>query len=123
MRIDLHLFIEPGSVLAKLDELFNKQDIANAKLENIMIDTTKIRASVAQEVTENASLRTLLRGAIDTMADLSKQLAAAIAANDPAALAQVQADLDTAASELDADDEDTAAAIAAATTTTPMPAP
>lgn len=80
-----------------------------------MIDTSKILAAVAAERTELASwqgLATQLTGVIATQA---AALAAAIAASDPAAIAQVQADLDKAASDLSTDNAAAAAAIAANT--------
>ena len=89
------------------------------KLDKIMIDTSKILAAVAQENTELKSWEALVDGLTATMKDLSTQLAAAIVANDPAALAQVQADLDKAAADLSADNQEATAAITANTPTTP----
>jgi hypothetical protein len=90
--------------------------------ESIMIDTSKIIASVAAEKTKVDSLIALANGQSATMKDLSKQLADAIAANDPAAMAQVQADLDKAASDLDTETASVTAAIDA-NTVQPNPAP
>ncbi len=81
----------------------------------IMIDTKSLLAAVAEETTELKSweaLASTLTGVIKTQADA---LAAAIAANDPVAMAQVQADLDAAATTLSADNAEAAAAIVANT--------
>ena len=78
-----------------------------------MIDTTKLLAEVARERTDSASLRALVTANSTAIADLSAQLAAAIAAGDPAVLAQVQADLDKVASDLSLDNDAAEAAIAA----------
>lgn len=81
----------------------------------LMIDTSKLLAAVADEKTESASLRALVAANSATMKDLSDKLAAAIAANDPAAMAQVQVDLDQAAADLSADNQAAKDAIAANT--------
>lgn len=89
--------------------------------ESIMIDTSKIIAAVAAERTKVDSLIALANGQSVTMKDLSAQLAAAIAAGDPAALAQVQADLDKASSDLDTETAAVTAAIDANTPPSPTP--
>lgn len=102
-------------VNAKLDLVLGilKQMV---KLETGMaIDTKALLDAVAKEVTENASLRTLVEGQSTAMKALSEQLAAAIASGDPAALAQVQADLDKATADLSTDSAATEAALAANT--------
>lgn len=81
-----------------------------------MIDTARILASVAAERTESASLRALVAANTATMRDLAVRLQAAIDANDPTAMAQVQADLDQAATDLDADNQAAADAITQNTT-------
>src|SRR5258708_3851777 len=91
--------------------------------ESIMIDTSKIIAAVAAERTKVDSLIALANGQSVTMKDLSAQLAAAIATGDPAALAQVQADLDKASSDLDTETAAVTAAIAANTPPGPTPTP
>lgn len=78
-----------------------------------MIDTSKLLAEVARERTDVSSLRALADAQNKAMGDLSKQLADAIAANDPAAIAQVQADLDKATTDLATDNAATEAALAA----------
>ena len=86
-----------------------------AKQERLMIDTSKLLAAVAEEKTETASLRALADALTTAMKDLSAQLAAAIAANDPVAIAQVQKDLDQATAELSTDSQATKDAVAANT--------
>lgn len=85
-----------------------------------MVDTSKILAAVAASKTKVDSLITLVNGQSDTMKELSAQLKAAIAANDPAAMAQVQADLDKASADLDTESASVQTAIDA---NTPAPAP
>jgi ABC-type transporter Mla subunit MlaD len=96
-----------------LEIMFLRTIIKNQ--EKIMIDTSKILAAVAAEKTKVDSLIALANGQTATMKNLSTQLAAAIAANDPAALAQVQADLDQAAADLSAETEAVSAAVDANT--------
>lgn len=117
MRFDLHHFHHScdgtterlRGILTMLGNILENQ-------ETLMIDTSKILAAVAAERTESASLRALVNSQSEAMKDLGAQLQAAIAANDPAALAKVQADLDQAATDLSADNDATAQAIAANTT-------
>lgn len=80
-----------------------------------MTDTSKILAATAAATTREDSLIALVLGLGSKQRDLSAQLAAAIAANDPAAIAQVQKDLDDSAASLDARSGPAAAAIAANT--------
>lgn len=80
-----------------------------------MIDTTRILAEVARARTELASYKVLSDAQTQVISDQAAALKAAIAANDPAAIAQVQADLDKAAVDLSADNDAAAQAIAANT--------
>jgi hypothetical protein len=98
------------------------------KLEKIMVDTTAILAEVARERTELAGWKTLSAGKDKVIADTSAALkvatdALAAAGADTAALAKVQADLDTAASNLKNDNDEAAAAIAANVVPAPAPVP
>ena len=86
-----------------------------SNLEKIMIDTTALLAAVAEENTELKSWEALVAAHVEVEKKLSEDLAAAIAAMDPVALAKVQQDLDTAAANLNADNAEAAAAIAANT--------
>lgn len=85
------------------------------RLGKQMTDTSKILAATAAATTREDSLIALVLGLGSKQRDLSAQLAAAIAANDPAAIAQVQKDLDDSAASLDARSGPAAAAIAANT--------
>lgn len=86
-----------------------------------MIDTTKLLASAAKQSTENASLRALIVSVKDQLSITKDELAAAIAANDPLAIAAAQKDIDDTVALLDADDADTEAALAANVPPTPEP--
>ncbi len=120
IRIEVHHFHHPdGGAAERWRRIENQLGEILINQELTMIDTSKILASVAAEKTKVDSLIALANGQSATMKDLSAQLAAAIAANDPAALAKVQADLDQASTDLDAE---TAAVGAAIDANTP-PAP
>jgi ABC-type transporter Mla subunit MlaD len=82
-------------------------------LEIVMIDTSKMLAAVAAERTELASWKELSAQQTKAIVDAAQALKDATAAQDPAALAAVQADLDKAATDLSADNADAATAIAA----------
>jgi len=124
MRIEIHHIHhtekEIAERLRRVELMFG---ITLTNLESIMIDTSKILAAVAAEKTKVDSLIALANGQTVTMKDLSVQLAAAIAANDPAALAQVQTDLDNAATALSTETAAVTAAIDANTPPAPAPAP
>jgi hypothetical protein len=77
--------------------------------DEVKADLTTLTAQVAQNVTVEGSAITLIQG-------IAAQLAAAIAANDPAALDALQA-------ELAASDTSLAAAITANTPAAPTPTP
>ena len=99
-----------GSNTCRIEELLERL----LKGQNEMaIDTKALLKSVADERTILKSWEALAKAQNDTMAKLAQDLADAIAASDPAAIAQVQADLDKAATDLDADNVEAAAAIAA----------
>jgi hypothetical protein len=104
MRIDLHIYDETHA-----------DDRILERLEKIMIDTAAILAAVAAERTELKSWEALSAAQSAALTKLAADLAAAIAASDPAAIAQVQADLDKAATDLNADNAEAAAAITAST--------
>lgn len=101
-----HRFSEVMAVQAEtLDLIVTNQ-------EAIMINTAQILAEVAREHTELASWKALSAAKDKVISDQAAALAAAIAANDPAAIAKVQADLDQAATALKNDNDDAAAAVA-----------
>ena len=98
-------------VLRRLDALLDQTGLILDRQEKIMIDTSKLLASAAKQSTENASLRALLVSVKDQLTKSMADLAAAIAASDPAAIAAAQKDIDDTVALLDADDDDTAAAL------------
>ena len=77
------------------------------------LDITKLTADVAAQTTVIASAVALITGLNSAVSDLKTQLAAAIAANDPAALAAVQAALDDLDAKLTANTVSLAAAVPA----------
>lgn len=89
--------------------------------KQMAIDTSKLLASAARATTDNASLRALIVSVKEQLTETKADLAAAIAAGDPAGIAAAQADIDTAVSKLDADDAETQAALAS--NVAPAPAP
>lgn len=118
MRIDFHLYFHDDPDQDTAERLSRIEEMLDESLDNqdkIMIDTSKIIAAVAAEKSKVDSLIALANGQSATMKDLSAQLAAAIAANDPVALAQVQVDLDKAAEDLGTETAAVSAAIDANT--------
>ena len=87
-----------------------------------MIDVSKLVTDVAAQQTVDASIIALLNTVVASNKDISAQLAAAIAANDPAALAAVQASIDKASADLEAGQASVTAAVTANTPAAP-PAP
>lgn len=90
--------------------------------EIIMLNTKTILAEVDREKADSALLRALLAQTLATLNDVRTQLADAIAARDPAALAAAQEQLDQAASTLSIDNSAAEAALAAAAPAAPAPA-
>ncbi len=84
-----------------------------------MLDTTKLTAQVAANTTVIGSALVLIQGFAASQAALAKQLADAIAANDPVALAAAQKAIDDSATALSTSDADLAAAVAANTANSP----
>jgi hypothetical protein len=121
MRIDIH-FHDDEETAERLCRIEETLGIIIEDQEQIMVDTSKIIAAVAAEKSKVDSLIALANGQSASMKDLAAQLAAAIAANDPAALAQVQSDLDKAADDLGTETAAVSAAIDANTPAAP-PAP
>lgn len=109
---EVHVHIKPDpEVLRRLDVAMRKLDLIVQRTDSIMIDTKKILEAATRSTTDNASLRALMR---DTKTSLEKSiadLAAAIAANDPVAMAAAQKDIDDATALLDTDNAETKAAL------------
>jgi hypothetical protein len=117
-----HHFPSESEILDRLDYIQQTLDLilkVQRRTENEMtLDfTNMVAAAAAQSTVTNSVLQTLSDLAAK-VADLSTQLAAAIAANDPVAQAAVQTQLDALAKGISDNDDKLAAAI-----TTPGPAP
>lgn len=123
MRVDFHHFHHVDQATAeqlrqvhgRLDMIAKAVNALNQRMEIIMINTKDALAAVQQQVTDNASLRTLLDQINTKLTSVSQQLADAIAANDPAAIAAAQADLDQITQLANTDDAATKAALQANT--------
>lgn len=88
MRFDVHLYIEPSNaVLQRLDVICQKLDRLIERQNIIMATMTDLQAAVTRETDAENSVVALLEG-------ISQQLKDAKAANDPAALDKVIADID-----------------------------
>lgn len=85
-----------------------------------MLNVAGLTAQVAQNTSVEQSALVLIQGFGVAQAALAKQLADALAANDPVALAAVQQAIDDSVAQLAA--SDTALAAAVALNTTPVPA-
>lgn len=81
-----------------------------------MLNVTALTAQVAANTTVIGSALVLIQGFGAAQAALSKQLADALAANDPVALAAVQQAIDDSVTALAAEDTALADAVAAGTT-------
>lgn len=84
-------------------------------VQNMTIDVTALLKEVADSTTVEKSALTFIQTIAASQASLSKQLADALAANDPAALAAVQKSIDDSVAALKANDAELAAAVAANT--------
>lgn len=91
----------------------SKLNLLNSKMEALMIDVTKITAAATRANAGIESVLAVLAEQSRQLKDLSAQLAAAIAANDPAAQKAVQDQLDALAAGLDTESDKIAAATAA----------
>ncbi len=103
-----------------LRDLQRKLSILIAQENSLMIDTSKLVAEVANETTVEQSVLTLVSNMAANEAALSSQLAAAIAANDPVALAAVQTAIDSSVATLQANDAALASAVTANTPAAPV---
>lgn len=113
-----HLEHDPHTE-ARLRAMEQSLGLIHRNQETIMIDTSRILAEVARERTELASWKAMSAAKDKVISDQAQALKDAIAANDPAAIAAVQADLDAAATKLSADNDEAEAAIKANTPATP----
>jgi len=123
MDINLYHHFPPDSeVLNRLGSIEQKLDLVlrtERRMENEMaLDFTKMIAAAAAQSTVTNSVLQALGDFGAKVSDLSTQLAAALAANDPVAAQAVQTQLDAFAQGVSDNDDKLAAAIA-----TPGPAP
>jgi len=123
MDINLyHYFPSESEILSRLDSIQQKLDLilrVERRTENEMqLDFTNMIAAAADQSTVTNSVLQTLKDLGAKIADLSAQLATAIAASDPAATAAIQTQLDALATGIQTNDAALAAAIA-----TPGPAP
>jgi hypothetical protein len=105
MRLDIHFHNEDDRVLQLLEKL--------------MLNTAPLLAAVEAAHTELQSWKALVAANTAAQTQLSADLKAAIAANDPIALAQVQTDLDNATAALSADNAEASGIITANTPAAP----
>lgn len=116
-----HSFEARDEVLRRLDALRSETGLIIKRQELIMIDTTKILAAATRATTDSAALRALVKDVKTSLDKSIADLAAAIAASDPVAMAKAQKDIDDAAGLLDTDSTETEAALSANVPPTPTP--
>ncbi len=119
MEFHHHHYFHAADSDPRIDQVLNLLTKLTAKEDKMAIDVTKLVADVAAERTVIDGAITLLNGQTATLIDLKTQLAAAIAANDPAAMQAVQDALDKAATDLESQKTDLANAIVANTPAAP----
>ena len=100
------------SVWQKIDQILQL-------VRQMAINVAALQAAVAAETTVDQSVLTLIQGLVASQQSLSAQLAAAIAANDPAALAAVQSAIDASVATMQTNAASLSAAVAANTAPTP----
>jgi len=119
-----HYFPSESEILSRLDTIERKLDLlykVERRMESGMVlDFTNMIAAAADQSTVTNSVLQTLKDLGAKVTDLSAQLAAAIAANDPAAIVAAQAQLEALATGIQTNDAALAAAIA---TPGPVPAP
>ena len=117
-----HYFPSESEILSRLESIEQKLDLlykVERRMESGMVlDFTNMIAAAADQSTVTNSVLQTLKDLGAKVTDLSAQLAAAIAANDPAAIVAAQAQLEALATGIQTNDAALAAAIA-----TPGPAP
>jgi hypothetical protein len=91
----------------------------NRKFDHMALDLTRLIKDISDLKTTDASILALITAFVAQIKDLSAQLAAAIAANDPAAQAAVQAQLDALAADVEGETASLSAAVAANTPAQP----
>jgi hypothetical protein len=123
-----HRFPPDPEVLTRLDAIAQKLDLVlrtERRMENEMaLDFTQMIAATAEQTSVDNSALQALNSLSAKVADLSTQLAAALAANDPVAAQAVQDQLNALATGIKTNDAALATAIATpGTVSTPTPTP
>lgn len=115
MRIDIyHHFVNQSN-----DEIRNLLQSIKGEIKDVIFNLQTLRDAVAKETTVTQSVLTLLTNLASSIADLKQKLADAIAANDPVAIAEAQAELDAIGNTISSQADTLAAAV---TANTPTPA-
>lgn len=118
--INVSLTIQADQTTTELlTSIASKLDAVLEQGKTIMLDLTNLLKAVSDETTVDNSIVTLLNQVVAQNKDLAAQLAAAIAANDPAAIAAVQKQLDDSATTLESNVSNIKAAITANTPAAP----
>ena len=119
MEIHIHIHHHQDG---EMDKMFLEFQLLNKKIEQIMATLADIQAknaalieAVAAEDTVIASAVTLIEGNVTALADLKKQLADAIASNDPAAIQAVADSMDSTIADVTAKKQALADAVTAGT--------
>ena len=86
-----------NAALARIEQ---KLDAASLLENHLMINVSALTAAVARETTVGESVLALLTSMAAAQVELARQLAEAIAANDPVALAAVQKAIDDSATQM-----------------------
>lgn len=122
VHIDVHIhqvsMADIKTILETVLLIKTNQTSTMATLADIQAQNTALIAAVAAEDTAIDSAVVLINGFATTLSDIQAQLAAAIAANDPAALQAVADSLGATAADVTAK---TAALSAAVVANTPTP--
>jgi hypothetical protein len=106
--------ISGGDIRRELDKL-------NRKIDIMALNLDRITAAVAAQSTVDASITTLLTNVVAALKDVSAKLADALAQNDPAAQAAVQAQLDGLAAQIESQNSTLVDAVNANTPAQPAP--
>lgn len=105
---------------AALARIEQKLDAIIQKEERIMLNVAALLLAVQRETAVDLSILTLVKTMAASQADLAKQLAEAIAANDPIAIAAVQKAIDDSAIAINANADTLAAAVVENTPAVPV---
>lgn len=115
MRIDIYHHVEQvnvGEIKVLLTKVLSELSIIKGDVKMALLDLTELEAAVTQETTVEAGVVTLLQGISAKITDLQKQLADAIAAGNPAAIAEAQAKITAFAASIKTSSDNLAAAAA-----------